>query len=89
MALGAERRTVLAQVLKRGLGLGGVGLFLGLGLAVGLGRFAESQLFGVGAWDPGSLGAAGLLLLLATLTASCVPARRAASVDSVRVLKGE
>ena len=69
--------------------MGGLGLATGVILALALGRFAESQLFGVTAWDLKSLGWAGVLLLGATLTASYLPARRAAALDPVQVLKGE
>jgi macrolide transport system ATP-binding/permease protein len=89
IALGAERKNVLGQVLRRGLFMGGLGLTTGVILALALGRFAESQLFGVAAWDLKSLGWAGVLLLGATLAASYLPARRAAALDPVQVLKGE
>jgi putative ABC transport system permease protein len=89
MALGAEGGKVLGQVLRRGLAMGGAGFVLGLALTLGLGRFAENQLFGVEAWDPASLAAAGGLLLVATVLASYLPARRAAAVDPVQVLKGD
>jgi predicted permease len=89
MALGAERGTVLAQILRRGMVMGGIGLALGLAIALGLGRFAQSQLFGVTAWDPWSLAGAGILLLSATLAASYLPAKRAAGTDPLQVLKGD
>jgi putative ABC transport system permease protein len=89
IALGAEKGEVLKQVIRRGLTMGGIGLLSGLVLALALGRLAESQLFGVGAWDLKSFVGAGVLLLGATLTASYLPARRAAGTDPVQVLKGE
>ena len=69
--------------------MGGFGLVGGLGLALVMGRLVESQLFGVEPWDPISLGSAGLLLLLATVLASYVPARRASRMNPVDILKGE
>ena len=89
LALGAEDRTVLGTILRRGWMMGGLGVAAGLLLALGLGRVMESQLFGVEAWDPVTLGAAGILLLSATLAASYIPARRASRLDPVEVLKGE
>jgi len=80
---------VLKTVLRRGLVMAGLGLGTGVLLAIGLGRVMESQLFGVEPWDPATLGAAGVLLLGATLAASYLPARRAARLDPVEVLKGE
>jgi len=89
LALGAEQRSVLGTVLRRGLILAGVGLGAGIFLALGLGRFMESQLFGVEAWDPPTLAGAGLLLLGSILLASYLPARRASRVDPVQALQGE
>ncbi len=89
LALGAEQRKVLGTVLRRGLFMAGMGLGVGTLLAIGLGRVMESQLFGVEPWDPATLASAGVLLLGATLAASYVPARRAARLDPVEVLKGE
>ncbi len=89
LALGAEHRKVLGTVLRRGAFMAGLGLGVGVLLALGFGRVLESQLFGVEPWDPATLGAAGGLLLAATLAASFVPARRAARLDPVGVLKGE
>ena len=89
LALGAERGDVVGGILRRGFVMGGLGLVGGLGLALGMGRLVESQLFGVEPWDPFSLGSAGLLLLLATVLASYVPARRASRLNPVDILKGE
>jgi predicted permease len=89
LALGAEHSKVLVMVLRRGLSMGALGLGAGVLLALGFGRFIESQLFGVEPWDLPALGAAGALLLGATLAASYLPARRAAHLDPAEVLKGE
>ena len=89
LALGAGHGEVLGTVLRRGLFMAGLGLGAGILLAMGLGRIIESQLFGVAAWDPATLGVAGVLLLGATLAASYLPARRAAHLDPVDVLRGE
>ncbi len=69
--------------------MGGLGLVGGLGMALAMGRLVDSQLFGVEPWDPFSLGGAGLLLLLATVLASYIPARRASRLNPVDILKGE
>jgi putative ABC transport system permease protein len=89
LALGAERRSVVRAILGRGLLMAGFGLGAGVVLAIGLGRLMASQLFGIEPWDPLSLVSAGVLLLGATLAASYLPARRAAGLDPVEVLKGE
>jgi predicted permease len=89
LALGAEDGRVLGAVLRRGLLMGAVGLAAGLLLSLALGRIMESQLFGIEPWDPLALAGAGILLIGATLAASYMPARRAAGLDPVEVLKGE
>ena len=89
LALGAEKGTVLGTVLRSGFMMAGFGLGLGILMALGLGRFLASQLFGVEPSDPATLAGAGLLLLGATLVASYLPARRAAGLDPVEVLRRE
>jgi putative ABC transport system permease protein len=89
VALGARRRRVLGTVLLRGMAMAVVGLGVGLGLSLILGRLMESQLFGVEPRDPGSLAAAGLMILGACAAASYLPARKAASTNPVEVMKGE
>jgi ABC-type antimicrobial peptide transport system permease subunit len=89
LALGAEEGRVLGTILRRGLLMGAVGLGVGILLSTGMGRIIESQLFGIEPWDPITLAGAGLLLIGATLAASYLPARRAAGLDPVEVLKGE
>jgi ABC-type antimicrobial peptide transport system permease subunit len=89
LALGAGRDKVVRSVLRRGLFMGGVGLGVGVLLALAFGRVLESQLFGVEPWDPVSLGGSAVLLLASTLAASYLPARRASRVDPVESLKGE
>ena len=89
LALGAERRSVVRTILGRGLLMAGIGLATGTLLAISLGRLMANQLFGIEPWDPLSLASAAVLLLGATLAASYVPARRAAGLDPVEVLKGE
>jgi ABC-type antimicrobial peptide transport system permease subunit len=89
LAIGADRRRVLRTFLSRGMGMAGIGLGIGGTLFLGLGRVTESQLFGVRPWDPLTLASAGILLLGASLAASYLPARRAASLDPVEVLRRE
>jgi predicted permease len=89
MALGADRGSVLAMILRGAFGPVGIGLALGIPAAVGAGRLISSQLFGVTPWDPLILSAATLLLLLAALIAAVIPARHAASVDPMDALRME
>jgi ABC-type antimicrobial peptide transport system permease subunit len=76
-------------LLHRGLTMAGVGMVIGVGLSLLLGRVVQSALFGVRAWDPLTLGSVGGVLLASVLAASYVPARRAAALDAVTVLRGE
>jgi predicted permease len=89
MALGADRRSVLGLVLRDGLLLAGVGLALGLAGALATSRAASSLLFGVGPADPVSFLAVMLTMAVVAFAACLLPARRAASVDPVVVLRDE
>jgi putative ABC transport system permease protein len=87
MALGAERGQVLALVLRDGAVLALIGLAIGLMAALALTRVLHTMLFEVTTTDPLTYGAMGLVLGLAVLAASWIPARRAARVDPVIALR--
>ena len=87
MALGAERRRVVGQVVKEGMAAAGAGVALGLVGAYFVGRAMQGMWFGVGAIDPIAFSAVALALILAALLACIVPARRAASVDPLTALR--
>ena len=89
MALGARAEQVLGMVLREALWMTAIGIVVGLGAALALGRVIVSLLYGLKAWDPMTLGAAALLLALVALGSSWIPARRAASVDPSRALRAE
>ncbi|MBK5293977.1 MAG: ABC transporter permease [Acidobacteriia bacterium] len=89
MALGAARGEVVRQVVRRGLTLTGIGLVIGLALAMALTRLASGIIYGVTPWDLGALGAVSLLLLSAAGLACYIPARRAARVDPMNALRVE
>jgi len=89
MALGAQRRSVLALVLRSGLKLAGAGIGLGLIGAVALTWLLRSLLFGVSPIDPLTFAAVPLLLAGVVLVASWLPARRAARVDPMEALRNE
>jgi putative ABC transport system permease protein len=89
MALGANRAHLVAWFVKQGVSLAITGLGLGLVGAYLVDQGMRSMLFGEGAIDFGVLGTVVSLLLLATLTACLVPARRAASVEPMQALKAE
>ena len=89
MALGADRRHVVKMVLRGAFSQVGIGLALGIPAAIGVGKLMTDQLFGVKPWDPIMLTLATLLLGLAGLLASVIPAQRAAGVDPIVALRNE
>jgi ABC-type antimicrobial peptide transport system permease subunit len=86
IALGSDTRRILGLVLREGLLLVGVGLGAGIVGAVLLRRLIVSQLYGVGAFDPGVLAGVTVVLACASLLACLGPARRATRVDPVIAL---
>jgi putative ABC transport system permease protein len=89
MALGADRGSVVKMVLRGAFSQVGIGLALGIPAAIGAGKLMTGQLFGVKPWDPVMLASATLLLALAALLASLIPARRAAGVEPMVALRNE
>lgn len=89
MALGAERRDVLALGLRQGLLLVTAGLSIGLVASLFLTRLLTSLLFEVRLMDWGTSAAALTVLASMALAASYFPARRAASVDPMAALREE
>jgi predicted permease len=82
---GAVRRLVLRQVVRLTIAGGAVGL----GLAVGVGRLAEANLFEMSAADPLVLASSMTALALVALAAGYFPSRRASRVDPMRALRWE
>jgi putative ABC transport system permease protein len=89
MALGAERTDVLKLVINMGLRLVILGVTIGLAISLGIAKVLATQLWGVSPYDPATLIAVPLLLLLTGLVACWVPARRAARVDPLIALRYE
>jgi predicted permease len=89
MALGADRAGVVRMVLGGAFSQVGIGLALGIPAAIGAGRLMTHQLFSVEPWDPVRLTLATLLLCLAALLASVIPASRAAGVEPMLALRNE
>jgi putative ABC transport system permease protein len=89
LALGARPGDVLAMVVRQGLALVAVGVVVGLGIAVALGGYLASLLYGVSPTDPLTLGGVTALLVAVAALASYVPALRAARVDPMVALKYE
>lgn len=89
MALGAQRTDVLGMVGKLGLKLAGVGVTIGVLLALGLTRLISGFLYGVKPSDPVTYAAVAVALVAVALLACYVPARRAMRVDPMVALRYE
>ncbi|HTM03659.1 MAG TPA: FtsX-like permease family protein, partial [Vicinamibacterales bacterium] len=89
IAIGANPRALLWQVLREGGRITSVGIAIGLLLALGAGQFLRSILYGVNSVEPLVLVAAPLILVAASLLASYVPALRATRVDPTVALRSE
>ena len=89
IAIGAEPRVLLWQVLREGGRLTAIGIGLGLMLAVLVGQGLQGFLYGVRGAEPLVLIVAPLILLSASLLASYLPALRATRVDPTVALRSE
>ncbi|MHB1856024.1 MAG: ADOP family duplicated permease [Acidobacteriaceae bacterium] len=89
MALGAQRSSIYQLILKQAGRLIGFGIAAGLVGAVGAGILMRKLLFGTQAWDISTLAMVAVVLAVAALVASYIPARSAASVNPVEALRAE
>jgi predicted permease len=89
MALGADAGAVLRLVLLGAFRMVGLGLVLGIPLAIGAGHLISAQLYGVTAWDPLALSLAVSALAGSAFVAAIIPALRAASIDPMSALRAE
>jgi ABC-type antimicrobial peptide transport system permease subunit len=89
MALGANRSSVVAMVLREAMTQAGIGLAIGIPVAWMCARFVQSQLYNVGGHDAAVLTGAVAVLAFAACVAGLIPAQRAASTDPVKALRTE
>jgi ABC-type antimicrobial peptide transport system permease subunit len=89
LALGAQQGELRGMFVRSGLTLAGIGAGIGLAAAAGLMRLMKSLLFGISTLDPVTYVAVPVVLVLAAVLASYLPARRASAVDPVEALKAE
>ncbi|HYV98989.1 MAG TPA: ABC transporter permease [Gemmatimonadaceae bacterium] len=87
MALGAQARDVIRMIFRQGLWQVGVGLVVGLALALGISSLLGLILFDVQPRDPQVFGGVAALLMLTGLGACLIPARRATRVDPLHALR--
>jgi predicted permease len=88
-ALGAQQGELKRTFVRHGLALAGVGVAIGLGAAAGLTRLMSTLLYGITPLDPLTYAVVPVILVIATVLASYLPARRAAAVDPVEALRSE
>jgi putative ABC transport system permease protein len=89
MALGAQRATVVAEIVRGALLLAAVGVVLGTAGAFAATRLLTSSLFSVSRADPMTFAVTGALVLVMSLAASAVPAFRGAGVDPSLTLRAD
>jgi putative ABC transport system permease protein len=89
MALGATRGGVAGLVLRQGSILVGLGLAIGLVLAIAAGRFVASFLYQVHPVDAWTYAGVVAALSIVALTAAVLPARKAASIEPMQALREE
>ncbi|HEY7789957.1 MAG TPA: ABC transporter permease [Vicinamibacterales bacterium] len=88
-ALGADARDLVRLLARQGLSTTAAGAAVGLLGAIAVGRALRGLLFGVTATDPITLAAATAVLILVSLVACWLPARRATRIDPVVALRNE
>ncbi|HEY2861757.1 MAG TPA: ABC transporter permease [Terracidiphilus sp.] len=89
MALGAQRSAVYSMVMRQAGWLTCIGVSLGIACSIAASFAMRKLLFGVSAWDITTLATVAVVLALASLSASFIPARRAASVNPTEALRVE
>jgi putative ABC transport system permease protein len=89
MALGAGSGDVLRMVIRQGISIAAVGIAVGIGGALALGRLLSAFLYGVSATDLASYGIVTAIVLAVAALAAYVPARRASRVDPLVALRYE
>jgi putative ABC transport system permease protein len=89
MALGASRANVARLIVRQGAVLAAIGLALGVGGSIAVGRQMQSTLYGVGALDVSVIASVAAILFATALIASYLPARRASSIDPMQALRSE
>jgi predicted permease len=89
IALGARRPHVMWIVLRQACLWSAAGVVIGLPLALAAGHFAQAELFHTSPYDPLTLISASAILPLLAIFGTCLPARRAATINPVVALRAE
>lgn len=89
MAVGARGVQIVSLVIREGLRVVLVGIAVGVAASLALGKFVASLLYGTSPHDPVVVAVVALVLTIASILASAVPARRAARTDPVVALRAD
>ena len=89
LAIGARPREILVMILKQGITLASIGTGIGLFVSLGVTRFGASLLYGVSPADPLTFVAMASALMAVACLACMLPARTAARLEPVDVLRSE
>jgi ABC-type antimicrobial peptide transport system permease subunit len=89
IAMGASKGSVQAGVVAEGARLAVVGVGVGVILTTGAARVLAARVVGLGVFDPRTFAGVVVLLGVATVLASWIPARRVSRVDPVKALRAE
>ena len=89
IALGAERRRIVAMILRQGMRVAGAGIAVGLVVAFVILRTMTSFLYGIESTDAPTFAIVALTLFAVALLACCMPARRATQVDPMIAMRAE
>ena len=89
MALGSSAGQAMAQISRSGFWAAGIGVAAGLGLSFFSLRVLQSEIYGVGVYDPATLLGTPLLLAAISAAATLIPAARIARIDPAQTLRSE
>jgi len=89
MALGADRWNVVRMVMRGAFLQAGLGLAIGIPIAILGARYMADQLYQVRSYDPLNLMIAVVVLLASATVAGFIPARRAANIEPMNALRTE
>jgi putative ABC transport system permease protein len=89
MALGASKSNIASLVVREALALLSIGVAIGLIIVFAAGHAVQAMLFGLHSTDPLTLGVAIAGMLVVAISASLLPAQRAASVHPMQTLREE
>ena len=89
MALGASASNIIATVAGQAAAMTVAGVVAGIAGALALARLMEGLVFGISTHDPWTFALAAVVLVVVSLVATAIPARRAATLEPIAALRDE